>query len=139
MFIEIMKKIVTALAATICLSLIMSLLGHTPTNKQVPNTSYLSFAGNFILYILYSAPVFLVVGILFSVIADRKIQGRCKTVISYLFAGGIVALLCNLIFIIGKTNSIVSLHFIITGMFGALIFYAIQGLINKLTTSGTNR
>ena len=137
MVIQIMKKIVIALVATICLSLIMSFLGYTPANKQASNTAYLSFGGNFVLYMLFSAPVFFVVGILFSVIADYKIHGVFKTVISYLIAGGVVALLLNLFLISGKTNSIVSFTFIATGMFGALIFYGIQVLINKLFTQPT--
>ena len=135
MVINIVKKIVTALVATLCLSLIMSLLGSTAAIQQAQNTVYLSFWDDFVLYTLFSAPVFLVAGILFSIFADRKIQGTSKIVMSYLIAGGLVALLFNLIIIIGKTNSIVSFQFMVTGMLGALIFYGVQLLINKFTQS----
>lgn len=66
----LLEKIVTALLSALLFSLIFAYLGHTPIEEQEINIGYFSFGGLFGVYFMYSLPVFLLCGGLYSFFAD---------------------------------------------------------------------
>jgi|SRR5699024_4672120 len=66
----LLEKIVTGLLSASLFSLILAYLGHIPIEKQDVNVGYSSFGGLFGVYFMYSLPVFLLYGGLYSVFTD---------------------------------------------------------------------
>jgi hypothetical protein len=126
----IVIKIITAILATIILCLLLSIIGYTPINKQEPNTSYMTFNGLFVLYLIFTAPILITVGIIFSTIVDRMVKGNLKTILTYIIGGGILGLLYYLFIVLNQASPIIFnqgiLLFVSLGAFSSLLFYRIQ-------------
>lgn len=127
---KVFGKLFTAILATLSLCLLLSVIGYTAQAKQEPNTYYMAFTEVFVIYLIFIAPMFLTVGILFSIIVDSKVKGILKTILSYLIGGGIFGLLYYLIIVGFQANSSILregiLLFVCYGAFSSLFFYGIQ-------------
>lgn len=131
----ILKKVIIAILATVGLCLLLSIIGYTPKGEQELNSSYMTFSGLFVLYLLFVAPMFLTVGILFSIVIDRKVKDIFKTIVSYIVGGGIFAWLYYLLIVGNQANSTINdgiLLFVGLGTLSSLLFYGIQLVLQPL-------
>ena len=133
----ILKKIIVATFATLIWCLLLSVVGYLLQGEQEPNTSYMTFMGHFVLYLIFIAPVFLTIGILFSIVVDEiKNKSIFKTIFTYVIGGGIIGFLYYLLIVIMQANSnILSsgvILFISYGASSALFFYVIQIILKPL-------
>ncbi|WP_218212180.1 hypothetical protein, partial [Pseudomonas sp. 2822-15] len=65
---KITAKVITGILSAIILSLILSYMMYTPLAEQQEGIGYWAFSGLFIIYLLYSLPVFLIGGVLVSLL-----------------------------------------------------------------------
>lgn len=80
----VLRKVSVALGSSFLLCLLMALIYYIPESEQKAGSLYWSFSSLMIIYLIYSVPVFLVGGILFSVPIDQlfdksKIQFSIKS------------------------------------------------------------
>ncbi len=132
----ILKKFIVAIFATLIWCSLLSAIGYTPKGEQGPNTSYMTFMEYFILYLIFIAPMFLTVGILFSIVVEMKNKSIFKTIFTYVMGGGIIGFLFYLLIVIMQASSnILSsgvMLSIILGASSALFFYGIEILLKPL-------
>jgi len=133
----LLKKIIVATSATLIWCLLLSVVGYILQGEQQPNTSNMTFMGNFVLYLIFIAPMFLTVGILFSIVVDElKNKSIFKTIFTYVIGGGIIGFLYYLLIVVMQANSnILSrevIGFISYGATSALFFYGIQIILKPL-------
>lgn len=100
----ISKKLLIAIISTLSLSLVASIVFHTPVTKQEPNVGYMSFSGYFMIFLIMIAPVICTAGILFSIIVDKRIKGISKMILSYLAGGVILGFIYYLLFLSFQSN-----------------------------------
>ena len=134
------KKLIVAIIATLSLSLVASIVFHTPVSRQDPNVGYLSFSGYFMLFLLMIAPVIFTAGIIFSILVDRKVKGISKSIPSYIVGGAILGFIYYLVILSFQSGFNLLLDgtilFTIIGGITALWFLVVQiitePLFNKL-------
>ena len=131
----ILKKIIVATFATLIWCILLSVIGYTPNGEQGSNTSNM-FMENFVLYLIFIAPLFLTVGILFSIVVEMKYKSIFKTIVTYIIGGGIIGFLFYLLIVVMQENSnILSSGVILSislGASSALFFYGIQIIFKPL-------
>lgn len=131
-------RLLSAVLATVLLGLILSSMTYTPVSQRSAHTLYESFLGLFIIYSVYSAPVFLVGGILFSTVADvitKKIQfsSIIKTyIVSFLMysIGGIVVNFFFYMMLADFGWGTDAFYMLVIGVAGALLFLHIKLLLS---------
>ena len=133
----ILNKIIVATFATLIWCLLLSVIGYTPKGDQEANTSYMTFMENFVLYLIFIGPMFLTIGILFSIVVEElKNKSIFKTISTYVIGGGIIGFLFYLLIVVMQANSnILSsgvIIFISYGASSALFFYGIQIILKPL-------
>ncbi|WP_010530191.1 hypothetical protein [Lentibacillus jeotgali] len=78
---KFLEKIIVSVLSTLILSLSLAFWEYTPMTEQQAGIAYFSFKGLFIIYFMYSLPVYLIGGGLYSCFVDvyfGKIQFRNK-------------------------------------------------------------
>ena len=133
----LLKKVIVATFATLIWCLLLSVVGFILQGGQEIGTSYMSFMGNFVLFLIFIAPMFLTVGILFSIVVDEmKNKSIFKTIFTYVLGGGIIGFLYYLLIVVVQANSnILSsgvILFISYGASSALFFYGMQTVLKPL-------
>ncbi|MUK89293.1 hypothetical protein GMD78_13015 [Ornithinibacillus sp. L9] len=128
------KGIVSVLSALI-LSLSLALLEYTPEAEQQTGVGYFSFGGLFFIYLIFSLPVYLIGGSLYSIVVDvflgriqfgNKLLKYVTELIIYVAGGllimGIIILMLTLpdgnngglyinrVFILGAVASLLFFH-----------------------------
>ncbi len=126
---EILSKLITAFISAIIISLILSYMSYTPIPQQQEGIGYWSFFGWFQVYLIYSLPVFLFGGVIYSMFADfifNKLSIR-NPFINYLFTvvcyatGGLV-IMGVLVLPGGSTAALEPLPYLLLGLISALLF-----------------
>lgn len=96
----LLEKVVTALLSTLLFSLIFACFEHTPIEEQEVNIGYFSFGELFGVYLMYSLPVFLLCGGLYSFFADIFLKNiRCRNSLLKYIAGLLVYLVGGLLIV----------------------------------------
>lgn len=130
----LLEKVITALLSALLFSLIFAYLGHTPVN-----VGYFSFG----VYFMYSLPVFLLCGGLYSFFADiylNNIHFRNSFLkyivglLAYLVGGLLIVGVFNLILLIsnGNFNGQAILNLLKFSALPALLFYHISLLYKSI-------
>lgn len=116
-------------------------MNYIPVAEQQGDAiGYWSYSGLFVLYTLYSLPVFLLGGILFSMLADfliHKIKYNVKVykyfcAIVLYGAGGVLVNVFFYIVLFDEGAKIESFYILILGVFASLLFLHVRILIKKI-------
>ena len=70
----LLEKAITAVLSTIVFSLYLAYLGYTPVEEQQAGVGYTSFEGLLIIYTMFSFPIFLICGGLYSFFVDAYFE-----------------------------------------------------------------
>ncbi len=139
----LLEKVITALLSALLFSLIFAYLGHTPVEEQEVDVGYFSFGALFGVYFMYSLPVFLLCGGLYSFFADLYLDNipfrnsflkYIVGLLAYLVGGLLIVGLFTLILLIsnGNFNGQSILNYFILSALPALLFYHISLLYRGL-------
>jgi len=145
----LIEKTVTAILSTLVLSLYLAFIGYTPVEEKQAGIGYNSFEGLFIVFLMYSLPVFLICGSLYSFFVDIYLDNiHFRTaLLKYIFgflvylAGGlfIVGLFFTIIFLIeGSLNGLLISAIFKGAILPSLLFYHIS-LFSKKVLKFTSR
>lgn len=69
-----LEKIIVSVLSALILSLSLAFLQYTPVAEQQAGVGYFSFGGLFIIYLIYSLPVYLIGGGLYSFFVDVSLD-----------------------------------------------------------------
>ncbi|WP_144509814.1 hypothetical protein [Bacillus sp. FJAT-22090] len=131
---RILKKLFSAILSTLILCLVLSFIGYTPKGEQESASSYMTFIDLFVLYFIFALPIFLTVGILFSMFVDLKMKSKLGTILSYVIGGGIIGFLYYIFMVSMQAYSHILSEGIIlftaVGAFSALLFFSVQVFLN---------
>ena len=150
MVIEVAKRILIGIMATVLFCVLLAIFAYTPVSNREPNSSYTSLPQLFTIYAIFSGPVFIIAGVIWSLVID-KISVRyqhysrgkrySRKFIWYILAG----IVSTLIFLFIISGSIVynseTFGFIAIGIFASLLYYHLQiirELLFKKRTSKSN-
>ncbi|GAB1804895.1 hypothetical protein ABW04_21465 [Priestia megaterium] len=132
------KLVVTAFLSTTFFSTAYGIINLTPKSEQEPNIYYFGFTDTFVFTFIYTFPVYIVVGIIFSYLIDmvaNKMRTR-KMYVSklamYSLAGLIPALAFYFLFTGIKLDYRLLFSFFALGIFASNTFYHVLLLINRL-------
>lgn len=139
---KFLKKILIAVLSTLIFSLGFAFLVYVPSSEQHAGVGYSSFIGLFIIYLIYSAPIYLIGGTLYSYFVDvcfDKIHFNNKLLkyIIYFFiyiAGGVlvVGLLLIIIFLVdGHLADLLISRVFLVGSLASLLFFHVSLVFNK--------
>ena len=131
------KKLIIAIITTLNLSFVASIVFYMPVLKQEYNAGDVPFLGYFLILIIMIAPAIFTVGIIFSMIVERKVKGITKTILSYLVGGVILGILYYLIYSLRLGLDILVeeiIQFTIYGGIASLCFLSVQSVIEPLFT-----
>lgn len=137
-----LEKAITALLSALLFSLLLAYLQYTPVEEQEVNVGYFSFGSLFVVYFMYSLPVFLICGGLYSFFADIYLNNvhYCSILLKYIIGfltylvGGllIVGLFFGIILLIdGSINEWFILSIFKVSALPSLLFYHISLLYKK--------
>lgn len=138
----LLGKFITALLSALLLSLLFAYMGYTPIEEQEVNIDYFSFRGLFGIYFMYSLPVFLICGGLYSFFADmylKKLQFHNILIkytiglLVYLIGGLlIVGLFIGILLILyGSINGLLISDILKVSALPSLLFYHIYLFYKK--------
>ncbi|KAA8783943.1 hypothetical protein ABIE27_000916 [Paenibacillus sp. 4624] len=72
-----MKRALINLISALLFNLLLAICSYVPLEKRLPNSSYSSFSDTYLLFFLYSFPLYFVLGYICSVVFDKlKMQTR---------------------------------------------------------------
>ena len=71
---KVLEKIIVAVLSSVILSLTLAFLMYTPVAEQQPGVGYSSFQSLIIIYLIYSLPVYLIGGGLYSAFVNVYIE-----------------------------------------------------------------
>ncbi len=135
------EKIIISVLSTLIFSLSLAFLEYIPVTEQQTGVAYFSFKVLVIIYVIFSLPVYLIGGGLYSYFVDvyfDKVQFRnkfLKYLIEFLVyaAGGLLivgVLLAIILLVDGSIAGILISKFFIVGALASLLFYHIS-LVSK--------
>lgn len=143
----LLEKAITALLCALLYALLFACFGYTPAEEKEADVGYFSFGGLFVVFFMYSIPVFLICGGLFSFFADihlnnmhfrntflKYITGLLVYIVGGLLIVGVFYVI--LLIINGNFNELFVLELFKVSAFPSLLFYHISLLykqISKLT------
>jgi hypothetical protein len=132
----ILKKVKVSVISAIILSLSLALWEYTPEAEQYTGVGCFSFSALFFIYLIYSLPVYLIGGSLYSIIVDillARIQFSNKllkyvTELIIYAAGGllIMGILLMIILSDGNNGGLIIDRVFIFGVVAALLFFHIS-------------
>ncbi|UUZ82355.1 8-oxo-dGTP diphosphatase [Paenibacillus sp. P26] len=140
----IVRKITATFVSSLLLSIAMAWAVYTPLSEQRPGVIYWSFSGLAAVYLLYSAPVFLLGGVPYSLLVDAffrrtRIVNKGATLSTllhtglYMFGGFLIFTVFLLVISEGRMDDLLELSgFNLYGMLGAVLFYFIDELLRKV-------
>lgn len=140
---SLLEKTITAVLSALLLSLFLAFWEHTPVKEQLDGIGYSSLEGIFVIYLLYSLPVYVIVGTLYYFFLDvyfANINSRntfSKYIINfflYVVGGLLVVGILEAILLIteGSVNKIFIFNLFVFGVFASLLFYHITLLLSFL-------
>ena len=116
------RKFTIALVATFLFSFILSLINYT---KSVQD--YFSFGTLIMTFIVLSAPMFLIVGVVASLVFEKYIHSSVAKFISYIVVGAALVIPYSQYYFQGSEP----LRFSILGAVGAALYYLIHWVFHK--------
>lgn len=132
----ILNKVMVSVISAIILSLSLALWEYTPEAEQQTGVGYFSFSALFFIYLIYSLPVYLIGGSLYSIMVDvllGRIQFRNKllkyvTELIVYAAGGLLIMGILLVLILrdGNTGGLIIDRVFIFGVVASLLFFHIS-------------
>jgi len=138
-----LKKILISTLSTVFFSVSLAFIEYTPVAGQFPNVGYSSFGGLFVIYCVYSFPLFLIGGSLYSYFVDiyfdnihfpSKLQKYIFGLFIYIVGGLLIVgiLLIVILLIYGNTSGVLTFKFFIIGIIASLLFYHTSLVLDKL-------
>lgn len=118
----ISRKITIALVTTLIFSVLFSIVGYTESAQQ-----YFSFATMIFTFVMLSAPMFLIAGVVLSYIFEKFLRNEWMKFFSYIVMGAVLTIPYTMYIF----NNSGSTTFAVIGVFGAALFYGIQKLFQK--------
>lgn len=116
------RKITIALVATFIFSLIFSIIGYIGTEEQ-----YISFRSMVFIFVIVSAPMFLIIGVATSYIFEKFLLNEWVKFFSYIVMGAVLIIPYTMYIFNNGMNP----PFVLIGAFGAALFYGVQKLFQK--------
>lgn len=133
---EIGKRILVGVIATFIFCVALAIFAYTPVSNREPNTAYISLTGLFIIYAIYSGPVFIIAGVIWSFVIDKisvkhENYTRGKKYLSKSICYILAGIVSTLIFLFIITTGDISYNsdtFVIlaVGIIASLLFYHLQ-------------
>ncbi|MYL57568.1 hypothetical protein GLW20_08615 [Virgibacillus halodenitrificans] len=137
---KVMKRLLTTILAIIVFATLFSAISYVPSSQREPNVYYFGFLETFLIVVLYSGPVYFLVGLPASIIIDRlarvlgKHYGWKKYFIQfglYSLAGVLAGFVFSLFFG-GTISSEEVLPLSILGVAAAIIYFHVSLLVSKI-------
>ncbi|SES45021.1 hypothetical protein [Psychrobacillus sp. OK032] len=133
---ELIKRILIGVIATVLFSGLLAIFSYEPVSNRQPNSSYTSLSGLFTIYAIYSGPVFIVAGVIWSFIIDKmnvkhqhysRSRRYFRKSIWYILAG----IISTLIFLFILSNGAIlynseTFGFLSLGIIASLLYYHLQ-------------
>ncbi|RDW17723.1 hypothetical protein [Oceanobacillus chungangensis] len=133
---EIGKRILIGVIATVLFSVSLAIFAYEPVSNRQPNSSYTSLAGLFTIYAIFSGPVFIIAGVIWSFVIDKvsvkhqhypRLKRYLRKSIWYISAG----VVSTLIFLFILSNGAIvynseTFGFLSLGIIASLIYYHLQ-------------
>lgn len=118
MLLEILKRILVGIIATVLFSISLAFFSFQPKEAST------SFFGLVLLIAIFSGPVFIIAGVICSVIIDMLCTKYLHAFIWYIIAG-IVSSIAFLLFVIGNSFEMTKETLILFGygIIGSLLYY----------------
>jgi len=133
---RIIEKIKTAFISAIILSVILTFYFYVPSSQQNDNVTYSSFSGLLMIYFIASLPMYLVGGILSSLIYEKVAKViRTNKYIASLVVYGVGGIIVNYFFYASIYNdglNETSLFFLIIGILASWLFLHLQFITKKM-------
>ncbi|PIC56718.1 hypothetical protein CSV80_13675 [Sporosarcina sp. P12(2017)] len=141
---KLLRKLIIAILSAIIFSLTLAFYEYTPSAKQQANVGYFPYDALFVLYFIYSIPIYLIGGIPYSHYVDiyfdkitfqNEVQKYIMHFLIYI-AGGLlivgILLLISLL-IDGDVSGLLLSNIFTLGIFSSLVFFHISLLLNKVS------
>lgn len=130
-------RLLTVVLSVILFATIFSWLSYVPSSQREPNVYYFGFLETIIFVIIYSGPVYFLIGLPLSISIDKLIEksNRAKYLVGlglYSLVGAIVGI-CYLIIIFSpNTYNLEIITFSIYGIIASNIYFHLSFLISKV-------
>ncbi|PIC67236.1 hypothetical protein CSV71_05580 [Sporosarcina sp. P21c] len=137
------RKLLIAILSAIVFSLSLAFNEYTPLAKQQADVGYFPYDALFVLYFLYSIPIYIVAGIPYSHYVDiyfdkftfrNEVQKYSMYFLIYIVGGLVIVgiLLLTSLLIDGDISGLLLSNIFILGVFASLLFFHISLLFNKV-------
>ena len=140
---KFLRKLIIAILSAIVFSLSLAFYEYTPSAQQQTDVGYFPFDALFVLYFLYSIPIYIIGGIPYSHYVDiyfEKIKFRNEVqkyimyfllyIVGGLFIVGILLFISLLID--GEVSGLLISNVFVLGVCASLLFFHISLLFNKV-------
>ncbi|PIC85635.1 hypothetical protein CSV72_12360 [Sporosarcina sp. P20a] len=140
---KFLRKLTVAILSAIVFSLSLAFYEYTPSAQRQADVGYFPYDALFVLYFLYSIPIYIVGGIPYSHYVDMyfekfKFRNEVQKYIMYFLlyiAGGLfivgILLLISLL-IDGEVSGLLISNVFVLGVCASLLFFHISLLFNKV-------
>ncbi|MYL60102.1 hypothetical protein GLW20_21545 [Virgibacillus halodenitrificans] len=137
---KVMKRLLTTILAIIIFATLLSAISYVPSSQREPNVYYFGFLETFLIVVIYSGPVYFLVGLPASIFIDKlarrlgKHYGWKKYFIQlglYSLAGVLAGFVFSL-FYGGTISSEEVLPLSILGVAAAIIYFHVSLLVSKI-------
>lgn len=128
------RKLIVSILSSLLISLLLAIMAYTSVGQRMENTSYTSFIGLFLVYLILVSPVYLIGGNAFSIIVDiiwnRSRYRNVDRVIHFfinalIYAIGGCVLLIMYLFLFFKVNSFSVLAYVV-GVMAGILYYILD-------------
>lgn len=135
-----MRRVVTALLSTILFAIIYSWMFYVPSSQREPNVYYFGFFETSIFVIIYTAPVYFLVGILVSILIDKLVgnvdrNSKWKLYFIQLGLYSLAGILVGFIYLIIFSDSIYLVevsYFSLFGFAASNLYFHLLLLVRKI-------
>jgi cytochrome bd-type quinol oxidase subunit 2 len=130
---EIVKRILIGVIATVLFCVSLAIFAYTPVSNREPNSSYTSLPQLFTIYAIFSGPVFIIAGVIWSFVIDKisvkhqhysRGKRYLRKFIWYVLAGIVSTLI--FLFIISNGDIVYNsetFSFLSVGIIASLLYY----------------
>ena len=137
------EKLIISILSKLIFSFFLAFIAYIPESEQYPNVGYSSLHGLFIVYCIYTFPIYLIGGIPYSYLADfyfdkirfhNNFSNYINGILVYL-AGGLLIVgiyLVGELLITGNIAGIIMFNFIGISVFASLLFYHMSLVWKKI-------
>ncbi|AIF45270.1 hypothetical protein [Virgibacillus sp. SK37] len=139
-WIKVKKRLLTTILAIIVFATLFSAISYVPSSQREPNVYYFGFLETFLFVVIYSGPVYFLVGLPASIIIDRLVRRLVKRYVwkkyfiqlgLYSLAGVLAGFVLSL-FSGGTLSKEEVLPLAILGLAAAIIYFHVSLLVSKI-------